>query len=176
MDAQLCAQNPFRFNLSRSLLENYSVQSKEFTSRPRNSDRISSSIVSIDKGADGGNRYVLLIIDNTTKNSAAVSRSTDFFPPSPALDEKKERGELISSERGLFRRRALRYLEIYSNAQRDVISLSGGGDDAMPECSLVPRTERASRRTHLQLLDRRLSSFNGAGRITPVNFATRDTG
>lgn len=46
----------------------------------------------------------------------------------------------------------------------------------MPECSLVPRTAHASRYTRTRSLARWLSTFNNAGRITPTNFATRDTG
>jgi len=46
----------------------------------------------------------------------------------------------------------------------------------MPECSLVPRTGRASRRARTLWFARWLLTFNSTGRITPTNFATRDTG
>lgn len=64
------------------------------------------------------NLSACLIIDNITENSILdsiqfdVSRSIDLF-------REEEQVSLISSEQEPF---TLRYLEIYSNAQRDVIS------------------------------------------------------
>lgn len=133
--------------------------------------RTSNSIV-CDKGTE--NLVACLIIDNITENSIlnsiqfGVSRSIDLF--------REEQVSHLES-RALYSTNATLFRNLLERTKGCHLFRCEGGD-AMPECSLVPRTIRACRDAHASVVasHHRLSTFNDIGRITPANFPTRDTG
>lgn len=118
------------------------------------------------------NLSACLIIDNITENSILdsiqfdVSRSIDLFREEEQVSHLKWTRALYTT---LFR-------NLLERTKGCHLSRCEGGD-AMPECSLVPRTIRACRDAHASVVasHHRLSTFNNVGRIIPVNFPS-DTG